>query len=759
MFDLQAQDGSVRRKEFNSPIPASKGEEGARQIAVDKLDSADMIEMHHRLVNMRSRELDRQYDNRREQAQDEDFYDNLQWDPKDAQDVEDRGQKALVYNVISASVDWVLGTEKRTRSDHKIIPRRKDDGTPAQRKSELMKYLSDVNRTPFHTSRAFADSVKGGVGWIEDYIDDEGEDEPLRTRYESWRRIVWDSASTEMDLSDARYLFRDKWVDLDIAKATFPKRAQLLADSALQALDLATNGDDGDEVGDYAERSLDESASGRDRVDHGFHRERVRLIEGWLRIPVKTKRLKGGTFHREIFDPHSRGHVEAVNSGEAEVIERVTMRMHVSIFTQVGLVWFSESPYRHNSFPFTPIWGKRRGRDGLPYGMIRGLKGMQEDINKRASKALYILSTNKIIMDHDAVEDIDELREEAARPDAIIIKKHGTELKLNTDRELSQYQLDFMSRSIAMIQQSSGVTDELLGRHTNATSGIAIGRRQDQGSMATMHFFDNLRLASQLMGEKRLSNIEAFVSEEKSFRITNMRGKPEYVTVNDGLPEHDIQRSKADFVITDADWRASMRQAAMDELMAVIAKLPPMVGMVLLDLVVEQMDIGNREEIVKRIRAVTGQRDPDAEEPTPEELEAQKAAQAQAELQARLVEAELADKEAGATKKRAEAERITALTVTANVDAQAKALTAAGSALAMPPAASHTADVIMAESGFQSQSEKDIEAARQVGVADAEAELAQQAMVDQAAQAQADDAMPQHEIPQPGSAPGQGLAP
>ncbi|SFV31301.1 hypothetical protein SAMN05216456_1297 [Devosia crocina] len=738
MFDINADDGSVRKTEFKSPIKGGEGREGAREIKPSGLDAPNMVEMHHKLMDLRAKELDRQYDNRVEQAQDEDFYDNIQWAEKDAQEVEDRGQKALVYNVISASVDWVLGTEKRTRSDHKVIPRRKNEGKPAQRKSELMKYLSDVNRTPFHVSRAFADSVKSGIGWVEDYFDGDGDDEPLRTRYENWRRVLWDSASTEMDLSDARYIFRDKWVDLDIAKAIFRKRGQLLEHSAQQALDIGTYGDDGDEVGDYSEMALDQSGGRTDRVNHGYHRQRVRLIEGWIRMPVLVKALKGGAFAREIYDPFSPGHRDSLASGEAELVERITMRMHVAIFTHAGMLWFSESPYRHNQFPFTPIWGKRRGRDGLPYGMIRGLKGMQEDINKRASKALYILSTNKIVMDDDAVEDIDELRREASRPDAIIVKKKGSQLDLDNDRELSQYQLEFMSRSIAMIQQSSGVTDELLGRHTNATSGVAIGRRQDQGSMATMHFFDNLRFASQLRGEKLLSNIEQFVSEEKAFRITNMRGTPQYITVNDGLPANDIQRSKADFVITEADWRASMRQHAMDELMGLVGKLPPAVGMVLLDLVVEQMDIGNREEIVKRIRAVTNQRDPDAEELTEEEVQAQQAAAEAAKLQARAVEADISDKEASAEKKRAEVQRITAQTVTEKVSAQDRALATAGNALALPPAASHTADMIMSESGFKSQSDQNIEAAQAAGVAAAQTELAQEAQLEQAAAAESE---------------------
>jgi hypothetical protein len=34
----------------------------------------------------------------------------------------------------------------------------------------------------------------------------------------------------------------------------------------------------------------------------------------------------------------------------------------------------------------------------MPYGVIRWMRGMQDDVNKRRSKALYILSTNKVLM-------------------------------------------------------------------------------------------------------------------------------------------------------------------------------------------------------------------------------------------------------------------------------------------------------------------------------------------------------------------------
>lgn len=710
MFDLAADDGSVRRKRYESPIDGDKPGAARQKWPENYLDSLSMVSMHHRLLDLYTREVDRQYENRMEMAIDEDFYDNIQWTEEDAAAVQDRGQMPLVYNVISSSVDWVLGTEKRSRADFQVLPRRKDRGPNAKKKSELLKYLSDVNRTPFNTSRAFEDSIKVGIGWMEDGVQDEDDEEPIMCRYESWRNILWDSASSELDLKDARYVIRTKWLDLDIASAIFPKRKGLLRRSAAESNDFAMLDQYGDPAMDSQELELDRAggSSTSDRVT-GYQRERVRCIEMWFVRPAETERLAGGEFKGEIYDNLSPAHEEEVNNG-VELVKKTTSRMFVAIFTSAGMLYYGPSPYRHNRFPFTPIWAYKRGRDGLPYGMIRRLRDLQVDINKRASKALYILSSSKIIMDEGAVDDIDELRDEAARPDAVIVKKPGKQLEIDADRDLAQWHVEMMSRSIQLVQSASGVTDENMGRRTNATSGIAIQRRQDQGALATAKLFDNLRLAKQIQGEKQLSLIEQFMSEQKSFRITNSRGAPEYIDVNDGLPENDIVRSKADYVISEADWRASMRQAAADQLLEAMSKLPPAVSMVMLDLVVENMDLPNVEEIVKRIRAVTGQRDPDAEELTPEELAQQEKAAKQEEANAQMFMAQLRKLIADSMKSEAQAKQIGAQTVDSKVGSQQKALAAARDAILVPDSA-HVADHILDQSGFISKDDEDLEAA------------------------------------------------
>lgn len=711
MFDLN-DEGLTKVDKNSTPIdrmPTTSMTTEPPPSALHGLDTEDKQELHRLLLSYYRQEIDRQSENRFQMAIDEDYYDSIQWSETEASELKERGQAPIVYNVIAQTINWVIGSEKRGRTDFNVLPRTKEDAKPAERKTKLLKYISDVNRTPFHRSRAFEDAIKAGLGWMETGVQDEDDGEPIYDRYESWRNILHDSASTELDFSDGRYIFRSKWVDVDVAKALYPGRDAQIDDAVVDAsmygsFDMV----DGDVPMDYMEFDRTNYGVARTMVTH--KRRRLRIIECEYRVPEKVDRLRGGMHKGEIFDPTDQRHVDAVANGYSVVVSKVMMRVRVAHMTVKDLLWEGPSPYRHNRFRWTPIWCFRRGRDNLPYGMIRAIRDIQDDINKRASKAQHILSSNKVIMDEGALPDgmsIDEFADEIARPDAIIIKRAGKEMTLNADRELAPAHLDLMSRGINMIQQVGGVTDELLGRTTNAVSGIAVQKRQEQGSLATNKPFDNLRLAEQMRGELELSLIEQFYTEEKQFRITNQRGAPEFVGLNDGLPENDITRSKADFIISEADWRATMRQAAAEQLFEAIAKMPPEIGMVILDLAVDSLDLPNREEIAKRIRSVTGQKDPDETEPTPEEIAKEQSAAKQNAYNEAMAQAALekaaadADKSrADADKSRAAADQAQATTMQTRVEATNTAMLAATSVVTMPTIA-RVADGILQEAGWK----------------------------------------------------------
>lgn len=738
------------------------------------LDSEDARALHRRLLGFYLHEMERQADNRAEAAADEDFFDNQQWTDEELAELEERGQIPIVWNVIATTVNWILGSERRIRADFKVQPRRKEGGKAAQKKTEYLKYLSDVNMLPFERSAAFAEMVKSGLSWMEDGVQD-GDGEPIYSRHSSWRDNLHDSAARRIDLSDRRYHFRAQWVDADILKSIFPHRTAQIDLAATDRVAYGIGDNTGDEPMDSREEHMN-TAPGVGDADVDFSRPRVRAIEGWFTKPCRCKVLArghvpGSTFAGEIYDPMSRGHWNELASGQAVVVDKTQSRVFMAVMTDGDLLHVQESPYRHNRIPFTPLTCYRRGRDGQFYGVIRGMRQIQRDINMRMVKALAILSSNKTIMEEGAVPDLDEYRAESSRADAVIVKKRGAELTMNADRELVGGHLELFSRGIAMIQQVSGVTDENMGRTTNARSGKAILARQEQGGLATAAIFDNLRLAAMKQGEIQLSLVEQFVAEEKQFRITTSRGGAAFVDMNgtdpetgDVLPEDDVTAMKADFIISEQAWSATARAAQAQELIDLVAAVAPgapQVAMVCLDLIIELMDVANRDEIVKRIRQQMGLSDPDADEPTPEELAAQQTQAEAADRAVRMEEATIAEKQASAAQKgaasaKAEAETRHAETkaALAGVQAQMAAVQAALAAMSAPGAAP-VADGILGEAGFKTRSEKDRErrsaainaAATEIdAMAEQEAAMAEEAAMADAAAA---TGAPQRPAPQP----------
>ena len=677
-------------------------------------DGVAAIELHTTLLGHYVREVDRQAENRWQMQVDEDMYDNRQWTDEELYALSERGQAPLVFNVINNCVNWVLGTQRRTPTDFKILPRTKAGSAAAEQKTALMKYLTDVNHSLYSHSEAFRDATKVGIGWLETGQSDPEDGTTVFDRSESWRNMLWDSTAVRYDLSDARYIQRVKWIDVDTGVSMFPARAELIRNSASVVI---PGGLGVDRLGDQPMDSIEEAHFNTFMGHSGIaysERPRVRMIECWFKKPAQVPVMKGGQFSGELFDEWSPGHWLAVKNGDSSLTIKVRETIYVAIMTEKGLVHAARSPYRHNRYPFTPVWGYKAASDGMPYGMIRLVRDIQRDLNKRASKNLHILSTTRITVQEGAVEDLEELRAEAARPDAMIVHVAGMPPPtIETDTNLAAAHENLMTRDIEMIQQASGVTGENKGQQTSEISGKAITARQDQGSLTTSMFFDNLHRSKVLHGEKMLTNIEQFYTEEFQFRITNDRGAPDFKTVNSGHPDDAITETKADFIISEDDWHATARQAQAEMLIGLMTKLAstaPQVVMQTLDLVVESMDIPKRDEFVKRIRQLNGQKDPDSDPNKPDpEMEAKKQAlaaqqamqQRAAQAEIALTEAKVAQTQSTAAVNQAQAGRATLAQAEGRIQQLLSALQAAIEIAGAPQVAA-AADAIIAHSNAAS---------------------------------------------------------
>src|SRR3989304_2735582 len=130
--------------------------------------------------------------------------------------------------------------------------------------------------------------------------------------------------------------------------------------------------------------------------------------------------------------------------GISQVRQRV---VRLGIYCGDTLISDDVTPYNHklniNKFPFIPFFCFRK-KNGEPYGYVAPLRDVQREFNKRRSKALHILNTAQVIMDDNAA-DVEESREEAARPDGVLLKKPGSELTIERNLNLAASPFNIMN--------------------------------------------------------------------------------------------------------------------------------------------------------------------------------------------------------------------------------------------------------------------------------------------------------------------------
>lgn len=652
-----------------------------------RLDGEEAKELLNKLKTWLQHERDVQAPNRVEMAIDHDFYDGLQWTREERQIMEDRGQVPMVYNNVKVAIDWLLGTEKRNRVDWRVLPREQSDHEMAVVKTKVLKYVSDVNRVPYSRSAAFAESAICGLSWLEDNLSDDATGDILYSGWESSRNVLHDSNARRPDNKDGRYLFRWRVWDLDVAQAMFPNRKGQLAKAAASAAQIAA---DLDRETWYLGESLSDTsitgASGRsyttDTTVGNQRRLRVRVYECWYKVPETVELLRGGPFHGEKFDPTHEGMVNSVETGYATPVPSVAMRMHCAYFTEDDMLEFGSSPFRHNDFPLTPLWCFRRGRDGAPYGYVRNMRDPQVGVNKRMAKTLFLLSVNQLITEQSAFDTegeytLQDAIDNAANPQGVFVLKDGSKkFEIRRDYAEMQAQTAQVELDLRFMQAGSGITDELMGRRTNAVSGEAIKARQDQGSASSSGIFDGARLAISLSGQKQLSNSEQFYTTPKVIRLTEWQpthaeGQDQQAAQQKGLewvqintPEqqpdgsirfiNDMTASMADFIVDEQDFRASMRQAMFDslrEMVGEIGKANPRFAISMLDMVVDLADFPGKEAMVAKLRQLIAEER--GETPGAAEAAAKRSA-----LEERAAAAKIAGDEAKADKLDAEADQI-----------------------------------------------------------------------------------------------------
>ena len=327
-------------------------------------------EQHARLVRWFEESEQACTDARTRSQRDRAYVDGDQWTRAEREALKSRGQPEISINYCRRKLDLLCGLERRARTDPKAFPRTPVEEDRADAATQALRYIADDNDFSVLRSRVFEEMLVEGFSGIEVGLEDDGQGgAEIRLTHVPWDRIWYDPHSRQADFLDARYKGIVIWMDRDQLIETYPDAEDVIEGS------FSTTGIGVTEYGDRPDYLL------------------------WTDN------------------------------------QRVRCRVVQCHWSEAGDWWsatFTRGGYLAE--PARSMFKDRRGKSACSlilqsayidqennrYGMVRDLISLQDEINKRRSKALHLLSVHQVIAEKGAVADVDKARREVARPDGYV---------------------------------------------------------------------------------------------------------------------------------------------------------------------------------------------------------------------------------------------------------------------------------------------------------------------------------------------------
>lgn len=596
---------------------------------------------------------------RREADKHADYYDGNQLSEDTLATLEERGQPPLVINLIKSTIDTMLGIEAKSRTDWKVTP--DDDGTCSDDLAEALslklQHAEVESRADRACSDAYAAQLKAGLGWVEVSQENDPFKCPYRIKYVHRREIFWDWRSEQSDLSDAAYLIRRRWLELDHAISMMPQYATLfrMTANAWSGYDPIINQDTRLRQSYDVER--DTKLSYTEWRD--IQRQRICLSEVWYRKWVRAYVMKLPNGRVLEVDFNNQKHSMAIMAGIAQVSQATFQKVRLAWYAGPHFLYDVPSPYKHNLFPYVPFFGYREDQTNAPYGAIRAMMSPQDEVNARRSKAHWILNSRRVIADSDAVEDHDLAAQEVARPDSYIIlnakRNPNSKFMVDTGGELAQQQFLLMQEGKQEIAETSGIHKTMMGQQSGAKSGLAINSLAEQGSNSTAEINDNFRFARRLVGEMLFDMMKEGLSNgQQVVNVGNGKNKKTVILNQPSIdPEtgkpvvlNDVSAVNAKVVLDDIPSSSSFRLQQLQMITSVAGSLPPQVQALLTPFIIESTDMPNRYEVAETIREALGIQDQDPEQKQAMMMQQQAEMQQQKQTQDQMIALDAAEKAA-----------------------------------------------------------------------------------------------------------------
>jgi hypothetical protein len=407
------------------------------------------------------------------------MYHGDQWSAEEIAVLKKRKQPVITFNRINRKIDGVVGTLKKLWQDPKAYPRTPNHDQEAEIATEALRYALDRARWKSVGIEATRNAGREGMGIVQMVLEkgDQGDAEITLQAIDD-DCFFYDPRSYRPDFSDVRYLGVAKWLDLEVAQEMYPEHADELEG-------LLTSGGD---VESWAQQD-------RERRWIDVEQKRVRVIE--------HEYVKGGEWHV----CHYSSNVKLASAPSPFVDDK----------GKSGSSFLAFSAYVDH--------------DGDRYGFVRNMKSPQDEINMRRSKALHQLNTRRLLVRKGAVENVERLRTEAARPDGVLEFniEGGLSFEDSTKQAEWQGQMEMLAEAKSEIE-NYGPT---LVEKGMEKSGRAIALLQQSGLAELGPFIDAWSDWKLRVYRAMWSNIRKHWTSERWIRVTDQQEAAQFVRINE----------------------------------------------------------------------------------------------------------------------------------------------------------------------------------------------------------------------------------
>jgi hypothetical protein len=423
-----------------------------------------------------------------------DYYDGRQFTAEEIKVLKRRKQPIVHENLVKEKVETLCGIERQSRVDPKAYPRVPSKENDADAVTDALRYVEDDQDLDIKKSRVFEQMLVEGFGGVEVGVRQtkSGVIDPSVTLI-AWDRIYTDPHSRESDYSDANYTGYVTWMDADAAKLKWKDKANLIDDTAQRGTS-----------------TLFDTYDDKPKWSYWYDAKR-------RRIRVNTHyHLVDGVWHRCIF----------TLAGELEPS--------------------APSPYIDDEGnPENPLILQSAyvDRDNDRYGIVRDMIPLQDEVNKRRSKFLHMVNSNKIRVSTAVGQDKEAVRKEYARPDAVMVGDQGEVEEIgNMSKEQGQFQL--LQDTRATLKGNIGPNAYLGGKAGETQSGRAVLAQQQAGMTQMTPLLDNLRHFTIRLYRQIWNRVRQYWTAERWIRVTDDESNVRFVGLNTP-PQMDPQSAQA----------------------------------------------------------------------------------------------------------------------------------------------------------------------------------------------------------------------